>query len=142
MNVVKALRSKGAATVVALVATTALLAPTASAEGHWTSSFSGIVPGFDTRGWDDSNNDATVTKLSIWSCRQDSGNAFGSLRWALIYNNVWTPDEDHGEKTVYCKNYGVTSWGDMKPGRWHFTYRSANGGQDYYFSSPTIRVDY
>lgn len=124
--------------VVAAVAAGAVVAGPAFADGTWgPSSITSIVPGFDTRNWDDPNNDSVKTAFSIKNCFQDSGNDFTSLQWQLRRNHTGRPDDNLGNHNFSCKTstWQTVAWDDMSAGSYHFMYVLANGGQDYYFST-------
>ena len=126
------------------VATALVFVGPARAEGSWTSSFSGIRPGWDTRQWTDMNTDSVQTSLTIKSCYQNSGNLFTSLLWQLTYKNTFTPDENMGRHNIDCRSSsGATvNYGDVKRGNYVFGYVSANGSTSYYYSAPYVRVGY
>lgn len=141
MNVHKVRRK--IATVLALaVATAGLSAAPALAEDSWTSTFSGWLPGQDTRRWYDSNSDSTSTQLDIVNCTQDNYNSFSSLNWEMRRDRSFLPDVSYGTKISYCKNHGETFWGDVTSGDYFFEYKSANGGPDRYYSADSITVSF
>jgi hypothetical protein len=135
----KAVRAGLAVGAVSLV-----LAAPAHAEGSWTSSFSGIRPGWNTRQWTDTNRDAAQTSLTIKSCRQDNGNRFTSMLWQLTYNNTFTPDENMGRHNLDCRaaTGARVNYGDVKRGNYVFGYISTTGSTSYYYSAPYIGVGY
>lgn len=129
---------------VALGVAAVMFAVPASAEGSFTSSFSQIVPGFDTRTWFDGNQDGVSTVLSIRSCRQNNGNSFSNLVWELRQQRTLQPDRSRGEKIVYCRNLGETSWGRVPAGTYFFEYKRSNpsNATNYYYRSSELIVRY
>lgn len=127
----------------ALVASGLLFASPALAEGSRNTSFTNIVPGFDSQDWHDNNSDAAGTTLYIAGCRQQSGNSFSALRWQLTYNNTFTPDENLGQKDLYCKTSATQNWGRVKSGDFRFGYiRAINATTNYYYTSPTVKISW
>ena len=123
----------------------AVAAP-AFAEGSFESSFSGVHTGFDTRSWNDNNNDNAATSFAARNCSYTGIPTYerrpSSFAMELNRNDTWTPDEHYGEKTVPCS--GTTqyyvSWGDKGAGNFDMTVKKIDGVSSGYIS--TLNVNY
>ena len=78
----------------------------------WTSSVSGVRPGFQSRLWTDNHVDAASTTIKFSTCRDallTSNNDSATIHlWREI--SLW-PDEDRGSKTLSCYTSATGNWG-------------------------------
>ena len=68
----------------------------AVAEGSWTSYFSGITTGFESRRWTDNDSDADITRNVITGCRVTHGGH--GMGWELFRHRTALPDDGYGNK--------------------------------------------
>ncbi|GHJ98065.1 hypothetical protein SNE510_75840 [Streptomyces sp. NE5-10] len=87
----------------------------AFAEGSWSSSMSGVLPGFESRRWNDTNADSTSTSVAFSGCSVE-GRTFRAAT-LIVWKDVFGPDESKGTRTNYCN---TTSWGDLAAGSYYF----------------------
>lgn len=130
-----------------LLLSLAIAAPVA-AEGSFTSSFSGWLPGLDSRTWKDGNRDASSTRITLGGCRAEANpTVVVTYRLQLTRETPWyLPDENKGRKDFACHRTSVTnSWGRQAAGSYHFTLTHVNGTE---YSDPgkvrasTVKVSY
>lgn len=121
----------------------------AMAEGSWTSSISGWLPGEETRDWTDKNRDDVSTRLSNKQCSATPGSTVKNLGWELNRNDTATPDEHYGIKWLTCNSsttMGTGSWGDRGKGNFDFTLRGVNKSKDDspvgHVSAKSVKVSY
>ena len=110
-----------------------LLAAPVAAEGSFTSSFSGWLPGLSSRTWQDTDRDAASTQIKLGGCRAESNLSLGvNFRVQLTRETPWyLPDENKGRKDFACSAASKTnSWGRVPQGSYHFTLTHVNGS-DY-----------
>jgi hypothetical protein len=115
-----------AALTLSAISTIALASP-AMAQGSWTSYWSGVLTGANTRTWSDSNNDAVGTKTSFRYCKSASG--VKNITVQLTYDNTFTPDQNMGNVTYSCASstFQTYNYGDLKKGNYHATLNLVNG---------------
>ncbi|MCD9878349.1 hypothetical protein [Streptomyces guryensis] len=93
------------------------LAPSASAEGSWSSSISNWKGGDESRRWTDNHNDAASTTVSFSGC------SFGgpsSVTLELDRVRDFLPDVSHGQRSNSCN---TVSWGEIKTsGQFYFIF--------------------
>ncbi|MEU9854972.1 hypothetical protein [Streptomyces sp. NPDC047974] len=87
----------------------------AFAEGSWSSSMSGVLPGFESRRWSDNNTDATSTSVAFAGCWVHERTFRGAT--LIVWKDVFGPDESKGARTNSCN---TTSWGDLAAGSYYF----------------------
>ena len=115
-------------------------AGTALAEGQWTSYMTGVLPGFNSRTWDDQNLDGTSTNIKLVECR-DSVPGTDPADWAklsLEKENWIFPSENLGTKTFNCWVSSTQFWGDVVAAHYHFTVRDYSGPD---FNWNSLNVD-
>lgn len=104
---------------VAVGAACLAIAGPAYAEGSFTTSVTGVGPGFGSRTWTDKNSDSASNYAQIYSCNRGA-------RIAIYRNRQWpVPDEVVGSEAATCDarvGYKRTS-GDI-----HFTVKQVSGG--------------
>jgi hypothetical protein len=138
---------RAASAVLALVLTFVLASP-ALAEGGFSSSFSGWLPGVSSRTWKDRNDDGVSTTIRLGGCRaRASATRVVVLRIQLTKETPWyTPDQSLGRKDFDChRSSSVTrSWGRVAAGDYHFTLSAVNGTEafDDKVSASSVRVAY
>ncbi|MFB7239805.1 MULTISPECIES: hypothetical protein [unclassified Streptomyces] len=87
----------------------------AFAEGSWSSSLSGVLPGFESRRWNDANTDATSTSVAFSGCSVPD-RTFRAAN-IVVWKDVFGPDESKGSRANYCN---TTSWGDLSAATYYF----------------------
>lgn len=127
-------RSKKIAVGIAAVLVTLMGASPAFAEGSFTSSLLGVLPGFNSRVWYKGSTDGASTKVSVSGCSV-SGNTELELRRV----RAWMPDESKGSKSVNC-NSGTANWGSRAPSQYKF--RVNHTPHDSYMTVRTVTVNY
>lgn len=99
-----------------------LVASPAAAEGSWTSYFSGIGTGFESRRWTDNQSDSQATTSRLTGCRVTHGAGVStSMGWELRRNRTALPDVSYGNKTYSSCRLGggshstseTASWGNI-----------------------------
>lgn len=117
-------------TLAVVVACSVRLAGQATAEGSWTSYFSKVFPGKDTRSTNDRNLDGANTYTKYRLCDFDSGvEPVEYIRMQLTYENTWTPDENMGRVNYDCagSTWMQYNYGRLKAGWYHSTLINVNG---------------
>ena len=120
--------------VLALTFMTVPMASAANAEGQWTSSFSGWLPGMKTRVWENKANNAS-NRLEMKKCTFTTERAGGSLTANSVHmelqrRDTWTPDENYGQKKMNCNKSNTLvkqDWGKRGKGRFSYVLRKVNG---------------
>lgn len=114
-----------------LAASVALLAaPTAYAEGFFTTSMDDVSPNaFDSRIWNDTNSDANGTSVSLRYCSTSNGQNSFELK---LWKGSGLFAENRGAVSYYCpgstwKDY---NWGRQAAGAYHYQV-SKVGGNSY-----------
>lgn len=106
-----------------------VLAGTVLAEGSWDSWMQDVLPGFESRSWEDKNLDAVSTSIRFDGCR-DSVPGTDPNDWAsakLMREIPWWPDENLGNKFFWCWNSDTNFWGDVPASWYHFTVTDRSG---------------
>jgi hypothetical protein len=125
-----------------------VMAVPAAAEGSFSSSFSGWLPGKSSRTWSDDNRDANSTLVTLGGCRAESNTAIRvTFRLQLTRETPWyTPDQNKGRKDFACSSRSVTgNWGRRSAGSYHFTLTHVNGQASSPYGkvrASTVRVSY
>lgn len=105
-----------------------LVAPAFAAEGSWTSSLSGILPPYSSRTWVDRNSTTNDTTIRFRGCRYVTPyTPLSNVTVQVTYENTWTPDENLGQRNLYCTTDDWDSWGRLKAGNHHFTVVKVDG---------------
>lgn len=73
-----------------------LFSAPASAEGSWSSYFSGVIEGFQSRRWTDNDSDADITRNVLTGCRVTHNGA--GMGWELLRHRAALPDASYGDK--------------------------------------------
>ncbi len=68
----------------------------AAAEGSWTSYFSGVVGGFESRRWTDNDSDTDITRNVLTGCWVTHNGA--GMGWELRRHRTALPDVSYGTK--------------------------------------------
>lgn len=107
--------------MVAVIATTI----PAIAEGKWSSFFSSVGTGFNSRSWVDNQIDGAATKVTLSGCSMTTGGTFTSVDINLYREAGWLPDQSVGVIRNYCgtSNFGVNLPADT----YHITVERING---------------
>ncbi|MFN8018429.1 MAG: hypothetical protein U0P45_09925 [Acidimicrobiales bacterium] len=107
----------------------------AAAEGAFSSSFSGWLPGVSSRTWNDDNDDAQATTITLAGCRaRASASRRVVLNVQLTQQTPWySPDINRGRKDFDCwSRPSVTqSWGRQGDASYHFTLHAVNGTDSF-----------
>lgn len=120
--------------VIATLGATAILAvglaPSAMAEGGFSTHITNALVGFESRAWTDKNNDGVQTSVSHYSaCSDTSGQ--GLIPKNVTYNLKWRrtlrPDKYLGEKTLSCSKTGSAYWGRVDAGSYDIKLTKING---------------
>lgn len=118
-------RRLAAAIAVMLGTSTVLVASPAHAEGSWSSYFEKVMPGFETRHFDDRNSDNIHSVLTIKNCRFWDGSRYVGANNGVImefYKEIdFWPDSSLGQKTFYCLSSASQGWGDPASGRYYWS---------------------
>lgn len=133
--------------VLALLVAGAVAIP-AAAEGSFSSSFSGWLPGKSSRTWTDNNRDASSTLITLGGCRAES-NATISVTFRVQLTRetpFYTPDQNKGRKDFACSGSAKTgNWGRQSSGSYHFTLTHVNGQERSPYGkvkASTVKVSY
>lgn len=122
--------------VVAVCLSVATVKP-AVAEGGFTSFWTTVRVGKETRTWWDANHDQTSTSISHYS--RCLGGAT-SVTYALMGDIPILPDRNLGEKVMPCsKNYSLY-WGRVARGTYHFSIHAIANSPEVTVSD--VRVAY
>ena len=125
-----------------------VMAVPAAAEGSFTSSFSGWLPGKNSRTWSDGNRDANSTLITLGGCRAEpNATVRVTFRLQLTRETPWyTPDQSKGRKDFACFSSPVTgNWGRQESGSYHFTLTHVNGNESSTVGkvkASTVKVSY
>ncbi|MEI8056177.1 MAG: hypothetical protein WCI29_02160 [Actinomycetes bacterium] len=145
---------RGIAAIVGSIVMGIALAQPAMAEGSWSSYWSYVLTGKDTRTWTDGNNDTAGTVTSFRNCHfyNYTPNTFQDIQVQLTYENTFTPDENMGQVVYNCGSSTVWqqyNYGAVKAGKYHETLIYVNGTPTPpnrldvgTASSPGIKVSY
>ncbi len=104
----------------------------AAAEGSFTSSFSGWLPGKNSRTWSDGNRDGNSTLITLGGCRAESNATIKVVfRLQLTRTTPWyTPDQNKGRKDFACHGSAKTgNWGRQSSGSYRFALTHVNGDE-------------
>ncbi|GHI27209.1 hypothetical protein Shyd_85800 [Streptomyces hydrogenans] len=74
-----------------------------------------MLPGFESRRWNDTNADSTSTSVAFSGCSVE-GRTFRAAT-LIVWKDVFGPDKSKGTRTNYCN---TTSWGDLAAGNYYF----------------------
>lgn len=110
-------------------AAAALVASPALAEGQWSSSITKAITGFQSRTWQDNNNDNVSTTVTFGTCSTTPG-TFSSTSLEMWGEFGLFPDQNLGTKTNYC---GTSNWGDVANNAYHFRINKINGSTSGYW---------
>jgi len=99
----------------------------ALAEGSFTSSFSGWLPGISSRDWVDKNTDAVATTVKLGGCRFDVLTGFKSATIQVSKRNGILPDQNQGQKALACSSSATGNWGRLAAATYRFTLVGVNG---------------
>lgn len=120
------------AAVVGLVAAAVLgQATPALAEGGFDTYFSWVGTWYDSRNWDDHNNDSAATSVMLKDCDINWG--WQKVEVQLRRNRTGLPDDNKGTRTYRDCNNGRSqwnNWGDVQRGTYHFTFSKINNVSD------------
>ncbi len=116
---------RGAVAVAGAAAIVLTMAPTAFAEGSWSSSISDAKTGFSSRWWTKQKDYDASTVIKFNDCRA-SGPDTSTTVQLTKYKSGPLPDENRGQKTFTACFSGGTSTGDWGTQR--------GGGDEYRFS--------
>ncbi|MFF4097496.1 hypothetical protein ACFYYY_27665 [Streptomyces sp. NPDC001834] len=95
----------------------------AFAEGGYTSSISGWLPGKDSRQWTDNNSDSVSTTVKFSGCSVDNGR-FTYAGLQLKKARAGLPDPVVNRDDNHCD---TSSFGDKAAGTYYFHYANLNG---------------
>lgn len=123
---------RGIAAIFASMVMALALAQPAQAEGSWTSYWSYVLTGKDTRTWTDGNTDAVGTITSFRDCHfyNNTPSTFRNIQVQLTYENTFSPDENMGQVVYNCGSstvWQVYNYGRVKAGNYHETLIFVNG---------------
>jgi hypothetical protein len=105
-----------------------VLAGTALAEGSWTSYIQNAWTGFESRIWTDRNSDNVATVITFRYCTwAGPGTPVNNVTVNLRRVISWYPDENKGDKNLYCSTSGSGNWGDVNAGDYRFKIVRING---------------
>ncbi len=146
-STVSGLRMRRLATVLGGSAALSLaIAPSAFAEGNFSSSISGAATGFNSRWWDDKNQDSSDTVIKFTGCTTTSGPAFKSVTVQLTRYRPVISDVNEGQKTfTACANGGTSTgnWGRKQAAEYRFALMKINGSSSgHWMSVRTVGVWY
>ncbi|NEA18141.1 hypothetical protein [Streptomyces halstedii] len=130
--------------IAAVAASTAVIgvlgvAP-AFAQGGYTSSISGWLPGKESKHWEDGNTDSVSTSVKFAGCSVDNGK-FTYAGLQLKKARAGLPDTVVNRDDNYCD---TSSFGDKAKGTYYFNYSNLNGRDSVsaYLSVSTVTVKY
>lgn len=120
--------------LISLAVTAVLLtgiAPTAQAEGGFTSSITNALTGFESRWWTDKNSDSVSTSVSHHSKCIDAATEGGwipkNVTYSLRRQRSLMPDADMGERTATCTKTVSVYWGDVRAASYRIRVTKING---------------
>lgn len=134
-------RPQGRSAVIGIATLAFAVAAPAFAEGSYSSYFTSISVGFDSRNHYDNNFDNASTTLSVDDCTQDSWNSHGAMEWELIRHRTLLPGVSEGTRTVGCSSTrDTTSYGAQQEAWYHFEYQGTTSGVNNYFTANDFDV--
>ncbi|MFD9033077.1 hypothetical protein ACFVZW_18285 [Streptomyces sp. NPDC059567] len=138
--------SQSATALGAIAAVSLALAPTAAAEGSFSSSLTGVATGFNSRWWTDKNTDGAGTVIKFTSCSLFTGPGFRDVTVQLSRYRPVIADVNEGQKTFSACASGATSsgnWGDKQAADYRFAIMKINGSTSgYRLDVDTVGVSY
>lgn len=99
----------------------------ALAEGGFTSSFSSWLPGSSSRDRADRNVDAAATTVKPGGCRFQALSNFSYTTIQVSKRNGILPDQNQGQKSLYCSSSATGNWGRLGNATYRFTMVGVNG---------------
>ncbi|MEU1891832.1 hypothetical protein [Streptomyces pristinaespiralis] len=99
----------------------------AFAEGGWSSSIGGWLPGKESRHWQDENRDSVATTVRFSGCSARDGSGTNRFRYAglqLKKERSGLPDPVVARDNNYCD---TSNFGDRAAGSYYFNYSNLNG---------------
>lgn len=115
----------------------------AAAESSWQSYVAGALTGFESRRWTDTNSDLAATTVRFDRCEDVNTTIEPDTVNIQLQEDVFGPDENKGNRTVYCETSGTVAWGVMAAGDyfWRIDYindRASGGRVDIPFVKTTF----
>ncbi|MGC5343472.1 hypothetical protein ACPXCE_18600 [Streptomyces sp. DT24] len=138
---------RGAVAVAGAAAIILTMAPTAFAEGSFSSSISGAMTGFNSRWWTKQKNYDASTVINFKNCWA-SGPDTSTTVQLTKYKSGPLPDENRGQKTfTACFGGGTSSgnWGTQRGGgdEYRFAIMKINGSTSgYSLNVSSLSVSY
>jgi opacity protein-like surface antigen len=129
-------RVLGAAMIAACVIAPVVTAGPAAAEGDWYSYLSNVKAGFDSRSWDDRDNDNNPTTITLNGCTISGHPELAPNVIVRLWRERTGPDQKVGvDKSFACRTSATKSWGHVPAGSYHFEILKVNNSNDLQVST-------
>ncbi len=98
------------------------------AEGSFISYMDNALTGFQSRRWDDPNQNNYSTHITFKGCvANNTYNPNVNATVAIFRDISWAPDQNIGSRTLYCAVNDGDDYGDLTMAKYYFELTHVNG---------------